>query len=341
MRKVILSILIVFSALVPLSAVSSLSIPFSSVADRGHFENLFSNPAAIPFKESSQGDFLIASGFSDNLDQHLFDIGAVNPFMQNTSLDLLLSFSGKYIAFTALFDNTLKDRTDNAVFTVSSTAHFQIDIGYSLFGVSLGARIKGGNVLWNNNRSITGFISLLENTYFARFDKTNNSQYFSLGMGMMYSHEYFSIGLYSDDVLYLNTDSGNVSSDFSSFLSSFTVALSAEAPRFTSYGDLLLVRPKFTLQAADIRSEKSRFDANLELRFQLLPRFDIFTYLGYSDFRNVFESDYLAPYKRISRFVLRLDYYSFSFTAGISIPFEVYTGGRDEISYSLLFRFLI
>lgn len=341
MRKVILIILIAFSALAPIAAASSLSLPFSSVADRGHFENIFMNPAALSFRDESQGNFLIASDYSDILDQNRFVNGDENPFLQNTSLDLLLSFCGKYIAFTALFDNSLQDRTADALFTVSSTAHFQIDIGYSLFGFSLGARVKGGNVLFNNNRRITDFLSLMENTYFARFDNTNSSQYFSLGLGLMYSHEFFSIGLYSDDVLYLDTDSGNVSSDISAFLSSFTVALSVEAPRFTSYGDLLLLRPRLTLQAADISSEKSRFDMNLELRFQLLPRFDIYACVGYSDLRNAFESNYFAPYKRLSRFSLRFDYFSFSITAGVTIPFDVYTGGLDEISYSLLFRFLI
>ena len=69
-----------------------------SVARAGRYVDSFSNPAALPFRSSGDGAFMLATGYGDEADHALYDdrLG----FFQDSESSLTLSFGGRNAMFT-------------------------------------------------------------------------------------------------------------------------------------------------------------------------------------------------------------------------------------------------
>lgn len=340
-RKLITLLLL----LLPLASLFSEPVYapiIGTVSDRGRFEDIFQNPAALPFKSDGR-NFYISAVYSDRLSPSAFNAGEAAPFIQNTATDLILGFSAKYVSLFLAFENSLHDKTNNAYFDMYSLTHIQIDMGYSLYGFSIGGRIRGGTRLLRQNQRIANPWDYVKNAFFSSFYNTGDGQYFDVGLGLMYSSEYFSIGLVSDKVLYLDSDQNNISASLSAVLDSLSIAATLEGPRFKSDGNLRLVRPKLTLELENIMSSESVFALVGELKFQLLPRVNVFFDFGYRDLRDM---DAGGTYFRCDEqyIVLAAGCSASWFSAGLefALPTSYFSGSRtDELAFQLYARFYL
>lgn len=314
---------------------------FSNPAANGRYVDIFSNPAALPLRASDGRDFLIGTRFRDDYYRQPFDEGSPSRFLQSPVSDVILSFSGRSMAFTAVFENNL-DRSGYPSSEISadlfSTTHFQLDMGYSLWRFSAGFRISGGNLLVRTDKEIKNLFDYVQNSFFTKFDNYEGGEYFKLGIGFMYADDYFSAGFYADRVLFLN-ESGAASSGMDEFLSSLSLGLRAVAPRYTSEGELMLVRPSLSIAFGNIMSSRSRFTVSGTLTFQLLPDSDLDIAFGYSDTRDTGSEAYFSPGMRYTIFSLGFTLSGYSVEISSSIPLSVYSGqGDDAISMDFVFR---
>lgn len=341
MKRCLNIVLLLVLALSSLSAAVEMGGFFSNPASNGSYEDIFSNPAALPLRDSDGRDFLIGTRFRDDYHRQPFDVKSPYRFLQSPVSDVVLSFSGRTMAFTAVFENSL-DRSaypaGESTANLYSTTHFQLDLGYSLWRFSGGVRISGGNLLERAEKQIVNLFDYIQNSFFTKFDNYDGGEYFKLGVGLMYADDYLSAGFYADRVLYLN-DSGSASSSLDEFLSSLSLGIKAVAPRYTSAGELLLIRPSASLSFGNIMSEESSITLAGGLTFQLLPDSDLDIVFGYSDYRDARSDAYFSPRMRYTIFSLGFTMSGYSVEISSKIPLSVYRGeGDDAVSMDFAFR---
>ena len=331
--------LTLFASKSAVSSPVSLRTYFSTPADNGSYTSIFSNPASLPFRESDGKDFLILFRYKDSYSKSLFNSNFPYRFMPATSSDVVLSFSGRSMAFTALFENNIdrssysKQSTQADLYSVT---HFELDMGYNLSRFSAGIRISGGNQLKRSDKQILNLVDYLRNSFLTKFESFEGGEYFTLGVGALYRDDYFSFGFYSDHIIYLN-DAGSATSSLTEFLSSLSIGAKAIAPRFTSDGELLFVRPAFSLLFDNIYSTESRFSALLSLTMQLLPESDLIFSLGYSNLRDAQKNGFFTIDSRYALFSLEFSMGSYSALLTSSIPVD----GNKGVDVDLIFRIKI
>lgn len=314
---------------------------FSNPASNGSYEDIFSNPASLPLRTQDGRDFLISTRFRDDYESQPFAEDSSFKLLQSPVSDIMLSFSGRSMAFSAVFENSL-DRSGADLFDTTSdlfsTTHFQLDMGYSLWRFSAGFRISGGNMLARMDKQISNLFDYIQNSFFTKFDNYDGGEYFKLGVGFLYADDYFSAGFYSDRVLYLNTV-GAASSSLDEFLASLSIGFKAVAPRYTSEGELMLIRPSLSIAFGNIMSSESRVTVSGGLTFQLLPDSDLDILFGYSDLRNVETDGYFSPSMRSTIFSLGFTLAGYSLEISSRIPLSVYRGETsDAVSMDFAFR---
>ena len=159
------------------------------------------------------------------------------------------------------------------------------------------------------------------------------NSYFQMGLGMMwYDEDYFTLGLYIDN--FVGTYGGETTFSWGDMADSLSVGASVYLPRFDRAGDLNLVRPFLTLQFGDVASSASYILASFELRFQLLPRYDVSLTASLLSFRDANVS-YMRSTRNLTLFSLEFLLDNWTISASAEIPFSYYTGNSGQDSFAL------
>ena len=309
-----------------------------SVARAGRYVDSFSNPAALPFRSSGDGAFMLATGYGDEADHALYDdrLG----FFQDSESSLTLSFGGRNAMFTLGVGYGL-DRLQEQVpvYDMLFRMYFQMDLAYGFGPFSFAARLQGGNSMIRSGRSVDSMLDFATNMFFSQFYENPGSEYFQVGAGLMwYDEDYFTLGLYIDN--FVGTYGGETTFSWSDMADSLSVGASVYLPRFDRAGDLNLVRPFLTLQFGDVASSASYILASFELRFQLLPRYDVSLTASLLSFRDANVS-YMRSTRNLTLFSLEFLLDNWTISASAEIPFSYYTGqgGQDSFALSIGLRY--
>lgn len=267
----------VLAALIAAPLAASIILPpgSRSVSRAGSLSDTFGNPAALPFRDEYEGDFLVSMNYGDNLLPAALDDGM--GWVNQGRSSIALTFGGSYASVTAGLGYDLEDKREledgGVSYDMLSLLHFHADFAYSLWGFSVGARLQGGSALIRSDKRVDSFLDFPANFLFSPFDDSPGSEYFRLGLGAMWNGEWATVGLYTDN--FLGTDSGELVFSGDAILDSLSVGATFHFPRFRSDGDLRLFAPAIEFQLGDMTGEEAYFMTIADLRFQLLPDVEI------------------------------------------------------------------
>lgn len=255
--------------------------PTSSIAYWGSYADMFANPATIPFREDTDRNFLLTFDLGDQLDLSYFGEEEL-PFLQKQYSDLLVSFGGSHLALTAAFSHDAASRfidQGKLTFHVYSFTHLQIDWGFRLGPLSLGLRVQGGNRS-ERTSEVEDYLDALSQKYLGKYEILSGNEYFTTGVGLFFKHGFFSLGAYSSEVLaYGNGEA--LATSWRQIADSTSFAFAFRGPRFTSYGNLQIVRPRVSLALVNVQSDESTALLQTDFLFQLLPETEVSLAFGY------------------------------------------------------------
>ncbi len=336
MKKFLSAVLfMLFSAGILTADAGSVVMPgrYSSFAAMaGRYVNSFANPAALPFTKESDGSLMVSLNYSDEQDLSLYENNEKLGFFNTADSSLTLSFGGRNVQLTAALGFDLENRSkpsEPLTFDMLYKMHFQLDAAYSIGPVSGGVRLQGGSALIRDERIIDSAWDIFTNFFFSEFENMNGSEYFSIGAGLMWHEEYFTLGLYVDKLI--STSGGEINVGWKQISDTMDIALSVYMPRFNSRGDLHVVRPYLMLQAGDISSSNSYIFLGGELCFQMLPDVNLSIGTSLTSYRNA---------HRVHDYSLELEISSFAVSFKASLPVEYYSGDTSEpMSFSVSMRY--
>lgn len=327
MKRKVLILLVLLLPYLLMADISSNGLFADNPAAAGEYENIFTNPAAVPFKDESDA-FYLSFTYSDVIDyKKVLDV----------SNDLILSFAGNHMAFTAGISTQLQHE-DSSTDLYSSTA-FRVDFGYEMWNIGVGARVSGGTRLVRRNVSVSTPFDYLVNAYLCSYetDYSTGAQYFNLGIGIMYKNEIFSIGMYGDKVLYMNT-AGSVAMDWNEFISSLSGGTTLTMDRFDRHGDLRIFIPQLSLSFTGLISSSSTLNAAAGLRIQMLPSMNITLTASVTGVRDVTGSGFFSPVNNAySVYGIEVEAGFFALTTSCQIPFDLYRGNTATYTVPISF----
>lgn len=309
-----------------------------SVARAGRYVDSFSNPAALPFRSSGDGAFMLATGYGDEADHALYDdrLG----FFQDSESSLTLSFGGRNAMFTLGVGYGL-DRLQEQVpvYDMLFRMYFQMDLAYGFGPFSFAARLQGGNSMIRSGRSVDSMLDFATNMFFSQFYENPGSEYFQVGAGLMwYDEDHFTIGVYLDSLLY--TQDGEVMFTPSRLTDSLSVGLSVYLPRYTRDGELRLFRPTLLLQAGDITSSTDSYlMGGLNICLQLLPDTNLSFEIALVSYRNAREN-YMKAIRNDQLMSLGIEFGRWFIGFEYTLPMEYYKGDDSRpSSFTVSMRF--
>lgn len=316
-RKVLLLALILLPCSLMAAITSHGQLPENPAA-AGDYVDIFTNPAAISFKDEDDS-FLLAFSYSDVIGFN----GKLD-----ASNDIVLSFAGSHMAFTAGVSTYSDPNTSNSRTDIYSQTAFRVDFGYEFWNIGFGARVSGGTRLVRRNLTINNLLDYFINAYFCSFetDYSTGAQYFNLGLGVLYKTDIFSIGVYDDKILTMNS-TGTVVMSWSEFIGSFSGGMTFSIGRYNRYGDLRLLIPEISFSFTNFISSESTINAAAGLRIQLLPDTNV-TFIGtITGIRDTVASGVFAPVSSGYTAVgIEMEIGVLSIDATCQLPFEVFNG---------------
>lgn len=339
MKKAFILVFALLLAAGNLCAAIHLPSRSMSVARAGRIEDVFSNPAALPFRSSADGSFLVGLCYADEADPEIYRNDEKLSFFQSSEIDLSLSFGGRHAMFSLAVGYDLDDRkAEPLTYDMYFKMHFQLDLGYAAGPFSAGARLQGGSSLVRTDRRVESAWDYAANFFFSQFYENSGSEYFQLGLGAMWHDDWFTVGLYSDRVV--AAEGGNISFSLDSITDSLSLGLTLNFPRFTSEGELYLLRPSLVLQAGNLTSSSDSYLlAELDFCFQLLPDTNLTVSTGIISFRNARE-DYFDSLRTDQSFSLELELGQWSLDFDYTLPVEYYKGDSSRpMSFTIALRF--
>lgn len=295
MRKKAWTFLIVL--LLPLSLFAE-AYGFSRILDSslyspayaGRFTDALVNPASLGMMENDSV-FYVNVLFGEQWDLGTIRSGEKLSCIQNLKSEITFSFISRHLSLTASSSTFFADRRyieGNPVYDIYNALGIQIDWSYAFPYVSLGVRIKGGNALIREDKTVTGFVSAIENAYFSRFDSVSGHDYFSVGASIRAEVSFFSASFMIGEIVNLDTSdtevSGNLHIGWDNVLDSMNFSFALRYPEFTRRGDLNLLRPRISFFWQGNPVDRLEIGMNLELQFQLLPSLDMFISVGYREY---------------------------------------------------------
>ena len=337
MKKTVLLLALAFLSCT-LGAVSPLPLPRRSlsVASAGLAEDALANPAALPFRASSEGSFLLSVAYADDTSPSLLASAAPLGFLNSPHSAVSLSFGGSNAMLTGAIGFDLENRKESGgtlSYDFLFSMHFQLDLGFNIGPFSAGARLKGGSSLIRAERAVDGLLELGANMFLSEYSQNPGSEYFQMGLGLMWHDEdWFTVGLYCDD--FVGTHGGRTSLSLDNMLSSLSAGVSVYLPRFDEDGDLKLLRPSFTLQFGDIMSTESYILATALVSFQLLPQYTVSVSTSVLSLRDA-TAGWLHAYENLSIWSLELILDKWAFQISAQLPFSYFTGGTMEKPFRL------
>ena len=132
MKKTLSLLIVLFFTLFSLSAAVFTVFP-DNVSFYSDVFNVYSNPAAIAFREDLKSKFIIGFTYGDTLDSRI--IKEPLALVQALDSNLNISFGGAKMLFSAAFGYRTSDRKllDNGVsYDFISSNNIQIDWGYRI-----------------------------------------------------------------------------------------------------------------------------------------------------------------------------------------------------------------
>ena len=284
MKKTLSILIVLFSFLLSLNASVFTVFP-DNVSFYSDIFNVYSNPASIAFREDLKNRFLVGYTYSDTINRTILN----QPLSLVQSLDshLNLSFGGSGMLFSAAFGYVTSDRrvVQNGVsYDFISSNNIQLDWGQRIKNFAFGVRIKGGSSSIRDNKVITDYLGIVQNFLLAEYTNLENSNYFSMGLGLQYHVSLFSFGLYTDSLLTLD-QSKDLSVSFNNILDTLTFGASVRRDKYTSLGELSFYRPRFGISFKNMFSQRINFETTAELTLQFLPNRNISFVLSYGDER--------------------------------------------------------
>lgn len=346
MKKFISAVLfLVFSAAMLAADPGSVVMPgrYSSFAAMaGRYVDSFANPAALPFIKESDGSLMLSLNYSDDQNLFLYEKNEKLSFFNTSDSSLTLSFGGRNVQLTAALGFDLENRNydeknGNLTFDMLYKMHFQLDAAYNIGPVSGGVRLQGGSALVRDERRIDSTWDIFTNFFFSEFENKSGSEYFSIGAGLMWHEEYFTLGLYVDKLI--STSGGEVNVGWKQIGDTMNIGLSVYMPRFNSRGDLHVVRPYLMLQAGDVSSDHCYTFIGGELCFQLLPDVNLSIGTSLTSYRNA-EVSFSSVTNRVHDYSLELEISSFAVSFKAAVPVEYYSGDTSEaMSFTVSMRY--
>ncbi len=330
---------LVFFLLSALAASHLFSVPFAPLQGNVSFyssmTDVYSNPASIPFRTDLKNRFTAALDYSDSIDQKIAreKLGLV----QNIDSYLNVGFGGQNLIFSGAFGFLTEDRklTDGKLtYDFVTSNNIQIDWGWRYLEFGAGFRIRGGSQLIRENREVDSLIGIMQNFLLADYTNRENSNYFSLGVGVQYHPGTFSLGAYTDGLLVLDK-SKDLAVSMDTILETLSIGVSWRGERFSDDGELILLRPRLSLGVRNMTSASSSLQIGAELMLQLLPHSDITFGVMYHDERDA-SANWLKIMEGSAKTDLFVSYFYERYTvlAKAVIPL----GGSGEFGFTLSFR---
>ena len=285
MKKTLSLLIVLFFTLFSLSAAVFTVFP-DNVSFYSDVFNVYSNPAAIAFREDLKSKFIIGFTYGDTLDSTI--IKEPLALVQSLDNNLNISFGGAKMLFSAAFGYRTSDRKllDNGVsYDFISSNNIQLDWGYRIKDFAAGIRIKGGSSAIRDNKVISDYLGFFQNFLLAEYTNLDGSNYFSMGLGAQYHINIFSFGLYTDSLLTLD-QSKDLSVSLSNILDTLTFGFSVRREKYTPAGELSFYRPRVGLSLKNIFSDIFTFEATAELTLQFLPNRNLSFIALYGDERS-------------------------------------------------------
>ena len=292
------------------------SSPFSNPAYFGRFEDISSNPAALPL---NRGDESFRASLSVQEDYNMDELYDKLGYIQNNNSALDISFFSKTMSMTVRIGSAINGRRfqDNSIYPyydIYSNMDLDLSVAYAFPYISLGAVLKGGNSMARMDKEISGVDSAFANSFLSPFERISGSERFSVGFGLLSYFDSISVALTADDIL--SFSSGKMSGDLSSLVESFSLSFAAFGNEFTPSGDLSFVLPRVSLYYGGFKRDTSSgtFAICTDFEFQFLPSSSLSVGLSYREedhriLRWNKDNGYLSLY-------LRGEFSSWSFTLG-------------------------
>lgn len=307
-----------------IESVTSFSLvensPFTSVAYYGDFQDIFSNPAALPLREN-EGAFLVSFKSLDNINFDILreeNLGWLQEHYDQTTL----SFLSRYVSLSIMFGSSFEDRalsfsSNQPLFNIYSNVDIDVDFGYAFPYFSIGANLKGGNSMVRSAREVDNLWDAIANAWFSPFDRYTGRERFSIGVGVLFYMRNFSLGATIGEIFSLQ--SGYLEFSWLGIGESTTISIAAEGNRFDKNGDLMIVKPRASLTYSGFsnRPVVSYIEIAGELDFQFLPNAGLDLGVGYLEREHRF-FDFKAQNGTLSIY-LKASYSSLQAALGVSM----------------------
>lgn len=266
MRRYLLMLMLSTFVLTGLSA-------WSDVSSYGHIEDIMTNPASIIRREKRSTGFMVSFDYSDTFEDGIFSDVDGFSYANEPNNDISATFVGGNLAFTANMGISLDDKYTSSdgstYYDFNNTTTFSFDMAWDFDKFALGAAISGGNLATRLNRKVEQPYDLIGNALFAEYEPESGMEDFQLGIGGMYNDGPYSAGILFSRLLYLEDD--ELTSSDNELLNNLSFGASLNSSKFTSHGDLRLVRPRLFVEFGNVASDEATFTLGLTTLFQFLP----------------------------------------------------------------------
>lgn len=330
-----LSISLVFSS-VPEGAYGYDDLSFSAMASPSYldsFANAMVNVSALSRIE--KGDqFYFTFIASEAWDTSLMKRGEKLSGLQNLKTEMHFSFVGNSLSLSGIASTWFADRalTEGTLsYDIYNRIGLQIDWAGRFDFFSFGLRIKGGGDMRRRGRDINGVLDAVENAYFGSFDNVDGSEYFDIGASAALDFDWFFISYGIDSIIGFR---GNeIYIGWEELLESSVFGLSLRSPKFTSRGDLTLLRPRVALSVHGNIFSRYTFTCNAGLEMQLLPSLSLHLAAAYREYDHGFfnfNSD-----KGVLMFAFAVHSSSYSLALMCNVDTASFTRVYPSISFTL------
>ena len=288
-------------AVAAMALISAYSIPtdaygfndftFSSLYNPSYsdrIEDAMVNPAQLSRLETDDL-FYFTFIVSEAWDVDVLGSGEELSALQNLNTEMHFSFVGNSLSLMATAKTWFANRTlteEDLSYDIYNRLGIQIDWSDSFDFFSFGLRIKGGGDMRRRGRDINGVLDAVENAYFGSFDNVDGSEYFDIGASAALDFDWFFISYGIDSIIGFRGNELYIG--WEELLESSVFGLSLRSPKFTSRGDLTLLRPRVALSVHGNIFSRYTFTCNAGLEMQLLPSLSLHLAAAYREYDHGF-----------------------------------------------------
>jgi len=339
-RKAFLLVLLVLPGLLYATAIDGASdqnhgMSVMGVSQSGGYAFMFANPAALT---GSDERLYILASYGDRVESG-------EQMVNLPSSSLLLSFCGTNLAFSVEVHNSMTGRTattDGDTYDSTNSTRLQLDWAYAFRRFSFGLSLKTTTYMALSSVQITDGQRLsdyLVQSLFERYEPMYGATSLSAGFGLLYDDDWLKIGLVSDQFAKATTD-GTINFSFMQLYRTLGFGLSVSTPTYSNDGQLNFCKLTVVAELLDVGDEdNASLKAGLDLRFQLLPDWQVSLRSGYHDTKAGLGLYRFNTDTGCNSFGIGLMLKRFRVDFGMDVPLSVYTGngGGVPVTVSLAY----